>query len=192
MGSRPTAPTYAALELHICFFEDVTRAMQQAYILVNAEPGALWQIAFSAHTIKGVKMAHAVTGFCDVIIYAGGRGEWRGQADGRCRLGRQDACDLKRWPNFPQLEGSAQVCSEDHEAAEEPLAEEEGLDEQAEGEDSVGEGLAEGAATERRCRAQGVSLSGTGLWDSRLRGPEDRKHGQESQSRIGNTGYHVG
>jgi DNA-binding Lrp family transcriptional regulator len=44
--------------------------MQQAYVLVNAEPGALWHIASSAHSVKGVKMAHAVTGFCDVIIYA--------------------------------------------------------------------------------------------------------------------------
>jgi DNA-binding Lrp family transcriptional regulator len=44
--------------------------MQQAYVLVNAEPGTLWHIASSAHSVKGVKIAHAVTGFCDVIIYA--------------------------------------------------------------------------------------------------------------------------
>ena len=69
-GFSPHSTHDALLESHICLLEDVIRAMQQAYVLVNAEPGALWDIASSALTITGVKMAHAVTGFCDVIVYA--------------------------------------------------------------------------------------------------------------------------
>jgi DNA-binding Lrp family transcriptional regulator len=42
----------------------------EAYIFVNSEPGALWEIAEAALKIKGVKMAHAVTGQFDVIAYA--------------------------------------------------------------------------------------------------------------------------
>jgi len=42
----------------------------EAYIFVNSEPGALWEIAEEALKIKGVKMAHAVTGQFDVIAYA--------------------------------------------------------------------------------------------------------------------------
>jgi len=44
--------------------------MQQAFILINAEPGKLWKIADSANKVKGVKMANAVTGAFDVIVYA--------------------------------------------------------------------------------------------------------------------------
>ena len=44
--------------------------MQQAFILINAEPGKLWKIADSARKVAGVKMAHAVTGAYDVIVYA--------------------------------------------------------------------------------------------------------------------------
>jgi uncharacterized protein with GYD domain len=43
--------------------------MQQAYILISSEPGRLWDIASTALGIKGVKMAHAVTGQYDVIVY---------------------------------------------------------------------------------------------------------------------------
>ena len=42
----------------------------EAYIFVNAEPGMLWQIAEEALEIDGVKMAHAVTGQFDVVVYA--------------------------------------------------------------------------------------------------------------------------
>lgn len=42
----------------------------EAYIFVNSEPGALWEIAEAALKIKGVKMAHAVTGQFDVVAYA--------------------------------------------------------------------------------------------------------------------------
>jgi len=42
----------------------------EAYIFINSEPGALWEIAEAALKIEGVKMAHAVTGQFDVIAYA--------------------------------------------------------------------------------------------------------------------------
>jgi DNA-binding Lrp family transcriptional regulator len=41
----------------------------QAYILVNAEPGMIWKVAEAANAIESVKMAHAVTGQFDVIVY---------------------------------------------------------------------------------------------------------------------------
>lgn len=40
-----------------------------AYILINAAPRILWQVVEEALKIQGVKMAHAVTGQFDVIIY---------------------------------------------------------------------------------------------------------------------------
>jgi len=42
----------------------------QAYILVNTEPGKLWEVADAALKINGVKMAHAVTGQFDVVAFA--------------------------------------------------------------------------------------------------------------------------
>jgi DNA-binding Lrp family transcriptional regulator len=42
----------------------------QAYILVNTEPGKPWEVAEAALKIKGVRMAHAVTGQFDVVAYA--------------------------------------------------------------------------------------------------------------------------
>jgi len=42
----------------------------QAYIFINTEPGKLWEVAENALKIEGVRMAHAVTGQYDVIIYA--------------------------------------------------------------------------------------------------------------------------
>lgn len=44
--------------------------MQRAFILVNAEPGKLWNIEDKAMKVRGVKMACAVTGAFDVIVYA--------------------------------------------------------------------------------------------------------------------------
>ena len=44
--------------------------MQRAFILVNADPGKLWKIENKATKARGVKMAYAVTGTFDVIIYA--------------------------------------------------------------------------------------------------------------------------
>jgi DNA-binding Lrp family transcriptional regulator len=44
--------------------------MQQAFILINTDPGKINQIADSARKVDGVKMAYAVTGPFDVIIYA--------------------------------------------------------------------------------------------------------------------------
>ena len=44
--------------------------MQQVYVHVNAEPGTMWTIANAALRITYVKMAHAVTGAFDVVIYA--------------------------------------------------------------------------------------------------------------------------
>jgi len=41
----------------------------QAYIFVNTDPGRPWNVAKKALDIEGVKMAHAVTGQFDVVIY---------------------------------------------------------------------------------------------------------------------------
>lgn len=39
-------------------------------MLINTEPGKLWEIADAALKIEGIKMAHAVTGQFDVVAYA--------------------------------------------------------------------------------------------------------------------------
>ncbi|MBL7118986.1 Lrp/AsnC ligand binding domain-containing protein, partial [Candidatus Bathyarchaeota archaeon] len=41
----------------------------KAYVFINSDPGALWEIAEAAVKIEGVKMAHAVTGQFDVIAF---------------------------------------------------------------------------------------------------------------------------
>jgi DNA-binding Lrp family transcriptional regulator len=41
----------------------------EAYILVNAEAGAIWEVAEETLKVQGVKMAHAVTGQFDVVIF---------------------------------------------------------------------------------------------------------------------------
>jgi DNA-binding Lrp family transcriptional regulator len=41
----------------------------EAYILVNAEPGMIWEVAEAVSKIDGVKMAHAVTGQFDVAAF---------------------------------------------------------------------------------------------------------------------------
>jgi len=41
----------------------------EAYIFVNTGPDMLWKVADEALKIEGVKMAHAVTGQYDVVIY---------------------------------------------------------------------------------------------------------------------------
>jgi len=41
----------------------------EAYVMMNAEPAKLWQVADEVLKIEGVKMAHAVTGPFDVIAY---------------------------------------------------------------------------------------------------------------------------
>jgi len=41
----------------------------EAYVLINAEPAKLWQVADEVLKIEGVKMAHAVTGPFDVATY---------------------------------------------------------------------------------------------------------------------------
>ena len=43
--------------------------MQKAFIFIHTEPAEPWNIANSAMKVEGVKMAHAVTGAFDVIIY---------------------------------------------------------------------------------------------------------------------------
>ncbi len=42
----------------------------EAFIFVNTDAGLLWRVAEKASRIEGVKMARAVTGQFDVIIYA--------------------------------------------------------------------------------------------------------------------------
>ena len=41
----------------------------EAYILINAESGMIWEVAEATLKIAGVKMAHAVTGQFDVVAY---------------------------------------------------------------------------------------------------------------------------
>lgn len=40
----------------------------EAYILINTEANALWQVAEAALKVDGVKMAHAVTGQFDAVV----------------------------------------------------------------------------------------------------------------------------
>jgi DNA-binding Lrp family transcriptional regulator len=40
-----------------------------AFILINTERGKLWRVAEESLKIEGVKIAHAVTGQYDVILY---------------------------------------------------------------------------------------------------------------------------
>lgn len=39
----------------------------EAYVLIDAEPGSIWQVAEAAMKIKGVKKANAVTGQYDTV-----------------------------------------------------------------------------------------------------------------------------
>ena len=41
----------------------------EAYVLVDADPGSIWEVAESAVKIKGVKKAHAVTGQYDTVAF---------------------------------------------------------------------------------------------------------------------------
>jgi len=41
----------------------------EAYVLVNAEPGMIWDVAEAMLKIEGVRMAHAVTGQFDDVAY---------------------------------------------------------------------------------------------------------------------------
>lgn len=41
----------------------------EAYILINAEPGMIWDVAEATLKIDCVKMAHAVTGQFDAVVY---------------------------------------------------------------------------------------------------------------------------
>ena len=44
--------------------------IQPVFILINSEPGKLWEIADSAKNFDKVKVAYAVTGMFDVVVYA--------------------------------------------------------------------------------------------------------------------------
>ncbi|HKZ92967.1 MAG TPA: Lrp/AsnC ligand binding domain-containing protein [Candidatus Bathyarchaeia archaeon] len=41
----------------------------EAYVLIDAEPGSIWEVAEAAVKIKGVKKAHAVTGQYDTVVF---------------------------------------------------------------------------------------------------------------------------
>lgn len=41
----------------------------EAYVLINADCGKIWEVAQAALEIEGVTMAHAVTGQFDVVAY---------------------------------------------------------------------------------------------------------------------------
>ncbi len=41
----------------------------EAYILIDAEPGKIWEVAEAMLKIDGVKKAHAVTGQYDAVAY---------------------------------------------------------------------------------------------------------------------------
>lgn len=40
----------------------------EAYILINTEANALWQVAETALKVEGVKLSHAVTGQFDAVV----------------------------------------------------------------------------------------------------------------------------
>ena len=40
------------------------------FVFINSDPGKLWKITELAKTVKKVKIAYAVTGMFDVIVYA--------------------------------------------------------------------------------------------------------------------------
>lgn len=42
----------------------------EAFILINTQPGALWQVVDEARKIPGVKLARCVSGRFDVIVHA--------------------------------------------------------------------------------------------------------------------------
>ena len=41
----------------------------EAYILIDAEPGSIWEVAAATLKIKGISKSHAVTGQYDAIAY---------------------------------------------------------------------------------------------------------------------------
>jgi len=41
----------------------------EAYVLINAEPGMIWEVAEDTLKIEGIRMAHAVTGQFDAVAY---------------------------------------------------------------------------------------------------------------------------
>jgi len=41
----------------------------EAYVLIDAEPGRIWEVADATSKIEGAKKAHAVTGQFDAIVY---------------------------------------------------------------------------------------------------------------------------
>ena len=41
----------------------------EAYVLIDAEPGMIWELAEAALKIKGVKKANAVTGQYDAVAH---------------------------------------------------------------------------------------------------------------------------
>jgi DNA-binding Lrp family transcriptional regulator len=43
----------------------------EAYVLIDAEPSSIWDVANAAVKIKGVKKAHAVTGQYDTVAFVG-------------------------------------------------------------------------------------------------------------------------
>jgi DNA-binding Lrp family transcriptional regulator len=41
----------------------------EAYVLIDADPGSIWEVAEAAIKIKGVKKAHAVAGQFDTVAF---------------------------------------------------------------------------------------------------------------------------
>ena len=41
----------------------------EAYVLIETEPGVIWEVADAARKISGVRAAHAVTGQYDSIVF---------------------------------------------------------------------------------------------------------------------------
>ena len=41
----------------------------EAYVLIDADPGSIWEVAEAAVRIKGVKKAHAVAGQFDTVAF---------------------------------------------------------------------------------------------------------------------------
>ena len=63
---------YTLIKSFLYFFSIIVSGVicLNAFILINTERGKLWKVAEEALKIEGVKIAHAVTGQYDVIVYA--------------------------------------------------------------------------------------------------------------------------
>ena len=62
------AATYSRFLWNNDSSKEVEADSLEAYILINTDPNALWQVAEATLKIEGAKMAHAVTGQFDAVV----------------------------------------------------------------------------------------------------------------------------